>query len=106
MHHAPCTMTTMVIYLKLVELTIWILKRSFYVHGITVLIDKIAEAFDKKHTIGLFLDFAKVFNTANNDILLTKLAHYGIRVNVLQWIQNYLAKRKQKVIFHGINSAL
>ena len=25
---------------------------------------------------------------------------------MLQWIQNYLAKRKQTVIFHGTNSAL
>ena len=25
---------------------------------------------------------------------------------MLQWIKNYLAKRKQTVIFHGTNSAL
>ena len=28
-----------------------------------------------------------------------KLAHYGISGTVLQWIQNYLAERKQTVIF-------
>ena len=67
--------------------------------ALTILIDKITKAIDKKpHIIGLFLDFAKAFDTVNHNILLTKLAHYRIRGNVLQWIQNYLAKRKQTVI--------
>ena len=56
--------------------------------ALTILIDKITKAIDKKnHTIGLFLDFAKAFDTVNHNILLTKLAQ-GIRGNVLQWIQN------------------
>ena len=75
--------------------------------ALTILINKITKASDKKsHTIGLFLDFAKAFDTVNHNILLKKLPHYGIRGNVLQWIQNYLAKRKQTVIFHGTNSVL
>ena len=74
--------------------------------ALTILIDKITKAIDNKDTIGLFLDFAKAFDTVNHNILLTKLAHYGIRGNVLQWIQNYLAKRKQTIVFYGTNSVL
>ena len=74
---------------------------------LTFVIDKITKAIDKKeHTIGLFLDFAEAFDTVNHNILQAKLAHYGIRGNVLQWNNNYLAKIKQTVKCHDTNSAL
>ncbi|KAI0212977.1 hypothetical protein LSAT2_002029, partial [Lamellibrachia satsuma] len=39
--------------------------------AILVLIDKISRAIDnKEHVIGLFLDFAKAFDTINHTILL------------------------------------
>ena len=44
---------------------------------ISVLTDKISKAIDKKeHVIGLFLDFAKAFDTVNHNILLRKLSHH------------------------------
>ena len=66
--------------------------------AISVLIDNISKATDnKEHVIGVFLDFAKAFDTVNHRILMGKLAHYGIRGNILQWIQNYLTNRQQRV---------
>ncbi|KAI0242182.1 hypothetical protein LSAT2_014410, partial [Lamellibrachia satsuma] len=62
--------------------------------------DKISSAMDKKeHVIGLFLDFAKSFDTVNHDILLRKLDHYEIRGIVLQWFQSYLFGRQQTAKF-------
>ncbi len=66
--------------------------------ALTILIDKLTSAIHKgEHIIGLFLDFAKAFDTMNHDILLRKLNNYGVRGTVLQWFQSYLSSRKQTV---------
>ena len=44
------------------------------------------------------------FDTANHDILLMKLQHYGIRNSMLSWFKSYLTDRKQFVSFNGQNS--
>lgn len=42
--------------------------------------DKISIAFENNElSIGVFFDLAKAFDTVNNDILLYKLATYGVR---------------------------
>ena len=71
--------------------------------AISVLIDNICNATDnREHVIGVFLDFAKAFDTVNHRMLLGKFAHYGIRGNILQWIQNYLSNRQQRVKLSNI----
>ena len=46
----------------------------------------------------------RFIDTVNHEILLTKLEHYGIRDNVLNWFQSYLSNRKQYVSINGISS--
>jgi hypothetical protein len=60
----------------------------------------------KHHTIGVFLDLSKAFDTIDHNILLTKLHHYGIRGNALDLLSNYLHNRLQFTSFESHSSDL
>ena len=76
-------------------------------HALLHFIDKISQAIDKKmHTIGIFLDYSKAFDTIDHEILLGKLSHYGVRGTALDWFKSYLADRKQFVSSNGFDSGL
>ena len=62
------------------------------------IIDKVQKAIeDRDYSCGIFLDFSRVFDTVNHEILLLKLEFYGIRGIVKDWFTSYLSNWKQLV---------
>ena len=51
----------------------------------------------RKHTLAVFLDLSKAFDTLSHKILLTKLERYGISGTSWKWFQSYLDQRKLRV---------
>ena len=56
-------------------------------------------------TTSCFIDMAKAFDTVNHNILCKKLRKLGLSTNVLNWVKNYLAQRKQCTSANGITSS-
>ena len=53
----------------------------------------------------IFLDFAKAFDLVAHDVLLQKLCNFGISGALLNWCQDYLTSRQQRVVIDGVNSS-
>ena len=67
--------------------------------------DEFIQNFEgKTQTDVVVLDFRKAFDVVPHQRLLHKLDHYGIRGITLNWIQNFLTKRIQKVVVDGSSS--
>ena len=70
-------------------------------HALIYLTDKIREQLDSGNSAcGIFLDLQKAFDTADHDILIRKLNHYGIRALANNWF----SFRLQYVNINGFNS--
>jgi len=52
---------------------------------------------DKCHTIGLFIDLRKAFDTVDHNALLSKMNKYGVRGAAGEWFNSYLSDRMQCV---------
>ena len=58
----------------------------------------------KFHTLGIFIDFSKAFDTVDHSILCKKYEHYGINGNMLNLINSYLTSREKYVSYGNKNS--
>jgi hypothetical protein len=73
----------------------------------TLLLNKVSTALnDKKHSVIIFCDLKKAFDTCNHTILLTKLRKLGICGTELAWFKSYLTDRSQYVTIDKIDSVL
>jgi site-specific DNA-adenine methylase len=67
--------------------------------------DRIASALSSgSWCLGIFLDLSKAFDTINHNILIEKLALYGIRGIALSWFRSYLTNRTQVVKVKDVQS--
>ena len=76
-------------------------------HALASLTEMVKAALDDGHfACGIFVDFAKAFDTVDHNILLKKLEHYGVRGIANDWFRSYLTNRKQYVSINGFDSKL
>ena len=80
--------------------------KAFYKYGSYEACKQILNAANNNETTaGVFLDLSNASDTIKHDILLDKMAHFGLRVVVLDWFKNYLSNRKQFVDYYNHTSA-
>ena len=65
-------------------------------HALTEITEQIRNACDKGlYTCGVYLDLQKAFDTVNQNILLAKLKHYGIKGIGFDWFKSFICDRVQ-----------
>ena len=76
-------------------------KRSCLTNLLDFLYD-ILNYYDESKAVDIiYLDFQKAFDKVPHKRLLIKLKSLGIQGEVLQWVENWLSNRKQRVVING-----
>ena len=83
-----------------------LLQNAFNLFLCIYFLNKITDALKKKHTVAIFCDLKKAFDTCNHNILFSKLRKYGIMGTELEWFKSYLKNRKQFVSIKNKSSPL
>ena len=69
------------------------------------IINEFGKALDEgKEVRVIFYDISKAFDRVWHQGLLKKLESIGIRGSLLDWVQNYLSGRKQRVVINNASS--
>ena len=73
-------------------------KRYSTQHAIINLIKDWQKALDNSEKVGaVLMDLSKAYDTLPHDLLIAKLAAYGLDYNSLKYLYSYLSNRKQRV---------
>lgn len=80
-------------------------KHDSAVNQLIALNDDICKSLEQKHDVRVvFLDLSKAFDRVWHKGLLFKLKQLGITGPLLQWLENYLSERHQRVVIDGHSS--
>lgn len=79
--------------------------RSVETNLLTMLCSIAPSVLSREQFDVVYLDFSKAFDRVNHDLLLDKLAHYGISPSFLPWFASYLKNRSNFVRCRGIVSS-
>ena len=67
--------------------------------------EDITESLDNGKDVDIvYLDFSKAFDKVAHRRLIKKLENYGIIGTLLNWVQDFLSNRKQRVVIKGESS--
>ena len=80
-------------------------KRSCESKLILTIQDLASSLDDGEQIDAVLLDFSKAFDKVPHQRLLLKLQHYGLRGQLLSWIESFLTGRSQKVLVEGKSSS-
>ena len=82
-------------------------KEHSTVHPLLLFSNHVTQALEKKeHSIAVFCDLKKAFDTVNHEILFLKIEALGISNTELKWFQSYLQGRQQFVFANNTYSEL
>ena len=81
--------------------------KKFSNFKLVIFMNKITTALEnKQHTLAIFCDLRKAFDSCNHKILLTKLHNMGVQGKELEWFKDYLFNRQQFAFLNGTCSSL
>jgi Reverse transcriptase (RNA-dependent DNA polymerase) len=81
-------------------------KKYSTIHPLIHFVNHITDALNsKKHSLAIFCDLRKAFDTVDHTILIKKLYQIGVRGRALDWFRSSLSNRKQFISLNGTHSA-
>ena len=81
-------------------------KRHLCEHTVTELLGEVCKGLENgKHTLALFINLSKVFDTISHNILFKKLDRYGTRRTTLEWFKSYLSNRTLRAKYNCSTSS-
>ena len=79
-------------------------EKVFTTHALVKVVSVITNSLNKrKHYIGVFIDLQHTFDTADHQLVCTKLELYGFRGVAYQWIEVIYQKERNTIVMKDIN---